>query len=85
VVDVTWTTVNLHRRIRNWRVAEEIETLSDHLYIMMELISDTASTGQDRSNIRGPSRPRPPPTPRWSLKEKDRDLLQAAVTASTCS
>jgi hypothetical protein len=79
VVDVTRTTASLHRRIRNWRVAEEVETLSDHLYIMMELTSETASTGQDRSNTRGPSRSRPPPTPRWRLKERDRDLLQAAV------
>jgi hypothetical protein len=75
VVDITWTTASLHRRIRNWRVAEEVETLSDHLYIMMELTSETASTRQDRSNIRGLSRSRPPPTPRWQLKERDRDLL----------
>jgi hypothetical protein len=75
VVDVTWTTASLHRRIRIWRVAEGVETLSNHLYIMMELTSETASIGQDRSNTRGPSRSRPPPTPRWRLKERDRDLL----------
>jgi hypothetical protein len=79
VVDITWTTASLHRRIRNWRVAEEVETLSDHLYIMMELTSGTASTRQDRGNTRGPSRSR---GPRWRLKERDRDLLQAAVTVS---
>jgi hypothetical protein len=66
-------------------VAEEVETLSDHLYIMMELTSETASTGQDRSNTRGPSRSRPPPTPRWRLKERDRHLLQAAVAVSAWS
>jgi hypothetical protein len=75
VVDVTWTTASLHRRIRIWRVAEGFETLSNHLYIMMELTSETVSIGQDRSNTRGPSRSRPPPTPRWRLKERDRDLL----------
>jgi hypothetical protein len=64
---------------------EEVETLSDHLYIMMELTSETASTGQDRSNTGGPSRSRPPPTPRWRLKERDRDLFQAAVTVSAWS
>jgi hypothetical protein len=41
VVDITWTTASLHRRIRNWRVVEEVETLSHHLYIMMELTSST--------------------------------------------
>jgi hypothetical protein len=85
VVDITWTTASLHRRIRNWRVVEEVETLSHHLYIMMELTSETASTRQDRSNTRSPSRSRPPPTSRWRLKERDRDLLQAAVTVSTWS
>jgi hypothetical protein len=85
VVEVTWTTASLHRQIRNWRVAEEVETLSDHLYIMMELTSETASTEQDRSNTRGPSRSRPPPTPRWRLKERDRDQLQAPITVSAWS
>jgi hypothetical protein len=66
VVDIRWTTASLHRRIRN-----TVETLSDHLYIMMELTSETASTRRDRSNTRGPSRSRPPPTPRWQLKERD--------------
>jgi hypothetical protein len=66
-------------------VAEDVEILSDHLYIMMELTSETASTGQDRSNTRYPSHSRPPPTPRWRLKERDRDLLQAAVTVSAWS
>jgi hypothetical protein len=65
VVDVTWTTASLHRRMRNWRVAEEVEILSDHLYIMIEQTSEIASTGRDRRNTRGPSRSRPPPTPRW--------------------
>jgi hypothetical protein len=85
VVDVTWTTASLHRRMRNWRVAEEVEILSDRLYIMMEQTSEIASTGQDRRNTRGPSRSRPPSTPRWLLKERDRDLLQAAVTVSAWS
>jgi hypothetical protein len=81
VIDIMWTTASLHRQIHNWRVAEEVETLPDHLYIMMEL-TETASTRQDRSDTRDPSRSRPPPTPRWRLKERDRDLLQAAVTVS---
>jgi hypothetical protein len=37
VVDLTWATPTLDRRIRNWHVAEGVETLSDHLYVHMEL------------------------------------------------
>jgi hypothetical protein len=85
VVDVTRSTASLHRRIRNWRVAEEVEALSDLRYIMMVLTSETVSNEQDRSNTRGPRRSRPPPTPRWRLKERDRDLLQTAVTVSAWS
>jgi hypothetical protein len=35
--DVKWATGGLYRRIRNWRVAEAVETLSDHLYVLTEL------------------------------------------------
>jgi hypothetical protein len=37
VVDFTWTTPELYEEIRNWHVAEGVETLSDHLYVRMEL------------------------------------------------
>jgi hypothetical protein len=37
VVDLTWATPALYRKIRNWHVAEGVETLSDHLYVYMEL------------------------------------------------
>jgi hypothetical protein len=36
VGDVMWSTGGLYRRIRNWRVAEAVETLSDHLYVLTE-------------------------------------------------
>jgi endonuclease/exonuclease/phosphatase family metal-dependent hydrolase len=42
VVDVTWATSELHPRIRDWRVAEGVETLSDHLYILMEMVPEDA-------------------------------------------
>jgi hypothetical protein len=37
VVDLTWATPGLHPKIKEWRVAEEAETLSDHLYVYMEV------------------------------------------------
>lgn len=36
VVDVTWSTPEAFRRVSGRRVAEGVETLSDHLYIFME-------------------------------------------------
>jgi hypothetical protein len=83
VVDVAWATASLHRRIRDWRVAEVVETLSDHLYVMMELTLEPASTGRAGNNTRGSNRP--PPTPKWRLKDRDQVLLQAAVSVSAWS
>jgi hypothetical protein len=85
VVDVTWATAGLYRRIRNWRVDEGIETLSDHLYALMKLASEAARNGLDRSGTRGADRSRSPPSPRWRLKELDRDLLPAAVAVAAWS
>nr|XP_033188906.1 uncharacterized protein LOC117156201 [Bombus vancouverensis nearcticus] len=82
VVDITWATPELLRRIRDWRVAEGVETLSDHLYVLMEVTEDDA--GRRR---RGPreNRRRPPPPPRWRLKEMDKEMLRAATTVSAWS
>jgi hypothetical protein len=85
VDDVTWATACLHRQIRDWRVAEGVGTLSDHLYVMMELTPEPASTRRAGNNTRGPNRSRPPPTPRWRLKDRDQDLFQAAVSVSAWS
>jgi hypothetical protein len=72
VVDITWATSDVYRRIRNWRVAERVETLSDYLYILMEVAPETTSATQARST-RGANCSRPPP--RWRLKERDKNLL----------
>ncbi|XP_043604745.1 uncharacterized protein LOC122577484 [Bombus pyrosoma] len=76
VVDITWAFPDTFRRITGWRVAEGIETLSDHLYIFMEVKgmpgpgTVTAGNGRD-TRRRGSARP----PPRWKSKEKDDDLL----------
>lgn len=59
------------RKIRGWRVAEEIETLSDHRAIEF-LIQDTA---QANAREKRPSR--------WATKKMDIDKLRAALEAST--
>jgi hypothetical protein len=67
-------------------VAEEIETLPDHLYVLMELAPGVAPNGLDRSCTRGADHSRPPPSsPRWRLRELDRDLFQAAVAVAAWS
>ena len=83
VVDITWASPDTFRRITGWRVAEGIETLSDHLYIFMEVKgmpgpgTVTAGNGRD-TRRRGSARP----PPRWTIKEKDGDLLRTAATVA---
>nr|XP_033337116.1 uncharacterized protein LOC117226650 [Megalopta genalis] len=60
------------RHITGWRVAEEVETLSDHRYIVLGL-SAVASTPQRRPANEGS------PQPRWALKRLDQDALMAAA------
>ncbi|XP_024224851.1 uncharacterized protein LOC112213192 [Bombus impatiens] len=85
IVDITWACLDAFRRISGWRVAEGVETLSDHFYIFMEADtpgSRTWTTGDGR----GPSRKghaRPPP--RWKVKEMNGDLLRAAAIATAWS
>lgn len=71
VVDVTFADDTLARRVRGWRVMEDVETLADHRYIRFG-ISGSAATAS------GPTRP-PPSGPRWSLKQMDRDFLVEAA------
>jgi hypothetical protein len=84
VVDITWATPGIFRRVMDWRVAEGVETLSDHLYIFMELspVSTTTAPAMQACSTggRGARSSRPPP--RWRLKERNKELLQTAVTVA---
>nr|XP_033199482.1 uncharacterized protein LOC117161856 [Bombus vancouverensis nearcticus] len=82
VVDITWATPELLRRIHDWRVAEGVETLSDHLYILME-VALGAEDDAGRRRRPGENRRRPPP--RWRLKERDKEMLRAATIVSVWS
>ncbi|XP_033361469.1 uncharacterized protein LOC117239760 [Bombus vosnesenskii] len=82
VVDITWATPELLRRIHDWRVAEGVETLSDHLYILME-VALGAEDDAGRRRRPGENRRRPPP--RWRLKERDKEMLWAATIVSAWS
>ncbi|XP_060822332.1 uncharacterized protein LOC132910580 [Bombus pascuorum] len=85
VIDLTWATQRLHPRIRNWRVAVEMETLADHLYVLMDIEPAKRSTsGDNNNNVEGrtSSRPGLPPPRRWKLKERDGDMLRATATVA---
>jgi hypothetical protein len=63
-------------------VAEGVETLSDHLYIFMEVDSEDVDENYNQVARGGASRSGPSPPPTWRLKERDREMLRAAAIAS---
>jgi hypothetical protein len=85
VVGITWATSDLYLRIRDWRVAEGVETLSDHLYIFMEVDSSDVDENNNQVARGGASRSGPSQPPRWCLKERDREMLRAAAIVSAWS
>lgn len=37
IVDLMWATASVVRRVGNWRVVQDVETLGNHLNILMEV------------------------------------------------
>ncbi|CAH2088396.1 unnamed protein product [Euphydryas editha] len=70
VVDLSFASPAVARRVADWRVEEEVETLSDHNYIRFE-VSTLSSSG---NTPRGPSK-----LPRWSLSKLDVELAREAA------
>jgi hypothetical protein len=66
-------------------MAEGVETLSDHLYIFMEMVPKDVDKNNNREARGGASRFGPAPPPRWRLKERDREMLRAATIVSAWS
>ncbi|XP_045459903.1 uncharacterized protein LOC123670453 [Melitaea cinxia] len=76
VVDVTFATPAIARRVEGWRVETEVETLSDHRYIRFEvspapvrpalMSSSTSSSGRSQF-------------PRWALSKLNRELAEEAA------
>jgi hypothetical protein len=86
IADITWATLDAFRRISGWRVAEGVETLSNLLYILMEVKERHRPVTASARAVRGPPRAgdsRQPP--RWKVKERNEDLHWAAVTATAWS
>ncbi|XP_026330913.1 uncharacterized protein LOC113238291 [Hyposmocoma kahamanoa] len=70
VVDVSFATPAVALRTRNWRVVEDVETLSDYLYIRFEV---SAVLGHS-APIRRPNR-----FTRWALSWLDREMVEEAA------
>ncbi|CAF4894566.1 unnamed protein product [Pieris macdunnoughi] len=80
IVDVTFASSCLARRVEDWEVMTKVETLSDHRYIQFRIppLSCIAPARQDLipSEI----------GPRWSLRSLDRVVFEeATIVKSWCS
>lgn len=75
VIDISLCTANMTTRVREWKVYEDLETLSDHRYILIK----PSKTGRVRLGINKKKEG----YPRWNLREIDEDLFGAALIAET--
>lgn len=73
IVDVTFASPTVARSVRGWRVLENVETLSDHLYIRFSVSPSPAAPDPRHSGRRTPM------SPRWALRSLD---VEALVEAS---
>lgn len=69
IIDVTWCTPDLRGEISGWKVREDLESLSDHHYVTMDISCDNGSLLRSI----GPS------LPRWQRGEWNMDAFQAVA------
>jgi hypothetical protein len=85
-VDFTRATPDAFRRISGWRVAERVETLSEHLYILMEANETPRPGAVSAGDSRVPPRAgRARQSPRWKMKGRNEDLQRAVAIATAWS
>jgi hypothetical protein len=81
IVDVTFAAPVVADRIEDWRVLEEVETLSDHMYIRMRVSLRPVAPAPVAERRR-----RNGGFPRWSLASLDRELAEeAAIVEAWCA
>ncbi|OWR49031.1 reverse transcriptase [Danaus plexippus plexippus] len=83
VVDVSFATPTIARRVEGWRVEVGVETLSDHRYIRFEVSATPAgrrSPASSSSSSRERSR-----FPRWALSRLNRELAEEAAVVGRWS
>ncbi|KAJ0169368.1 hypothetical protein K1T71_015252 [Dendrolimus kikuchii] len=69
VVDLSFATHAIARRVMNWKVEEEVETLSDHLYIRFEVSPPPNRIGSNPPRSHGQF-------PRWAISRLDPELAE---------
>lgn len=75
IVDTTWASPSAARRLDKWKVWSEMETLSDHVYITMEIkVRMRLPVDENEERARRLVRPK-----RWTLSKLDEDKLIAAL------
>ncbi|TLM23919.1 hypothetical protein FEC38_19220, partial [Acinetobacter baumannii] len=78
IVDVTFASPAIARRIRDWRVLEGAETLSDHRYIRFDLSARSTVADVHGDHPRSASRS----FPKWALKRLNKELLMEASSVA---
>ncbi|XP_041976509.1 uncharacterized protein LOC121731220 [Aricia agestis] len=73
IVDLSFASPAVGRLVQNWRVEEEVETLSDHLYIRF-CVSSPNHTRMVPRSLESASE-----FPRWSLTKLDPEALSEAI------
>lgn len=69
VIDLTWVSSDLARRVLEWRVREDILSLSDHLYITYHVSMVPVLSHAEFTDSR----------PRWNFKRANLDLFNAVL------
>jgi len=67
VIDLTWVSPSFVGRVSNWRIREEIESLSDHRYISYSVDYGTVPS---RGRIHGPC---------WNTRKLDGEMLLDSI------
>lgn len=76
VIVLTWANSKAARTIDSWRVAEEMEVLSDHkvIEICVSIFSPEMAKRMKERRAK---------EPRWAIKKMDEDRFAVAITAAT--
>lgn len=74
IVNVTWASPSLAKRVREWVVWVNEESLSDHAYISMTVVDPIRGTARGRAVA--------PRQRRWALSKLNTDELLEAVRTS---
>jgi len=82
VVDITWVSEGLKTKVTDWRVEQNMVTLSDHNSILFSIEEARGNRRRHRHRRRSSNHPPTATSPRWNLKKLDEDILGASLVWS---